>query len=93
MDRTEIEALANLAKLHVNTEVVDEVASSITDILTMVDQLQAVDTQNVEPMAHPQDGSQRLRSDEVAEVDVRQEFQAIAPQTEGGLYLVPKVIE
>jgi aspartyl-tRNA(Asn)/glutamyl-tRNA(Gln) amidotransferase subunit C len=93
VDRSDIEALANLARLTVNEDVIDDVAASISSILTLVDQLQAVNTDDVEPMSHPQDGSQRLRRDEVSETDERESFQAFAPQTEGGLYLVPKVIE
>ncbi len=65
----------------------------MNDILSMVDQMAAVDTQGVEPMAHPQEVTQRLREDEVTETDQRELFQSIAPQVEDGLYLVPKVIE
>ena len=93
MDRNGIEKLADLARLNVDKEVVEEVATSITGILALVDELKAADTEGVEPMSHPQDGSQRLRADKVIETDQRGLFQAIAPQTEGGLYLVPKVIE
>ena len=55
--------------------------------------MQAVDTDGVEPMSHPQELAQRLRADVVGETDRRAAYQAIAPQTEAGLYLVPKVIE
>jgi aspartyl-tRNA(Asn)/glutamyl-tRNA(Gln) amidotransferase subunit C len=55
--------------------------------------MQAVDTRGVEPMAHAQDLSQRLRDDVVTETNRREAFQAVAPETEAGLYLVPKVIE
>jgi aspartyl-tRNA(Asn)/glutamyl-tRNA(Gln) amidotransferase subunit C len=44
-------------------------------------------------MSHAQDLAQRLRPDAVTEANRREAFQAIAPQTESGLYLVPKVIE
>ena len=59
----------------------------------MVDQLQAVDTHNLEPMANPLDATQRLRPDKVTQSNRRDAFQAIAPAVENGLYLVPKVIE
>ena len=62
-------------------------------ILAMVDQMAAVDTRDVEPMSHPQEVTQRLREDVVADRDSRELFQSIAPQVEDGLYLVPKVIE
>ena len=65
----------------------------LNDILAMVDQMAAVDTEGVEPMSHPQEVMQRLRVDGVTETDQREAFQAIAPQVEDGLYLVPKVIE
>ena len=93
MDRPELEKLAQLAKLSVADNVLDEVAQSITGILTLVDQLQAADTTGVEPMAHPLNASQRLRADAVTEGDQRELFLAIAPQSENGLYLVPKVID
>ena len=62
-------------------------------ILAMVDQMAAADTAGVEPMAHPQEASQRLREDRVSESDHREEFQSAAPAVEDGLYLVPQVIE
>lgn len=93
LDRSELENLALLARLTVDDAVFDEVTQGITDILTLVAQLQTVDTSGVEAMAHPLDAVQLLRSDEVTEEDCRAEFLAIAPQTENGLYLVPKVIE
>jgi aspartyl-tRNA(Asn)/glutamyl-tRNA(Gln) amidotransferase subunit C len=93
VDRSELEKLAVLARLNVDDAVFDEVSQGISDVLALVEQLQAVDTQGVEPMAHPLDALQRLRADEVSEGNCRETFQAIAPQTEAGLYLVPKVIE
>ena len=62
-------------------------------MLNLVDQLQAADTEGVAPMAHPLDATQRLRADEVTEPNQRESFQAIAPASEAGLYLVPKVID
>lgn len=93
MDRSEILKLANLAKLNVSDAALDEVADSIGNVLALVDQLQAADTSHVEPMAHPLDAVQRLRDDVVTEPDQRERLQAIAPATEQGLYLVPKVID
>ncbi len=65
----------------------------LNGILGFIEQLQAVDTTGIEPMAHAVDVAQRLRPDSVTEVDRRADFQAVAPEVEGGLYLVPKVIE
>lgn len=93
MQPSDIEKLAKLARLEINDETLGEAATSITEVLALVDQLQAADTTGVTPMAHPLDAVQILRDDEVTEPNVREEFQAIAPATENGLYLVPKVIE
>lgn len=93
MDRSEITRLAELARIEITEATVDEAASSITDVLKLVDQLQAADTDGVAPMAHPMDATQRLRADQVSEANRREAFQAIAPETEDGLYLVPKVID
>lgn len=93
MDRSEIEKLAQLARLEIRAEALEEVANRISNVLALVDQLQALDTAHVEPMAHPLDAVQRLRADNVTEPDCRAAFLAIAPVTENGLYLVPKVID
>ena len=93
MDQSDIQKLANLARLNISEDAIDEVATSITNVLALVDQLQAADTANIAPMGHPLDAIQRLRQDAVTETDVRESFQAIAPATEDGLYLVPKVID
>ena len=93
IEQDEIEKIAELARIHIADEQIGDVTGRITEILAMVDQLQAVDTSRVEPMANPLDATQRLRADEVTESNRRDEFQAIAPAVENGLYLVPKVIE
>jgi aspartyl-tRNA(Asn)/glutamyl-tRNA(Gln) amidotransferase subunit C len=92
-DRSEVEKVAQLARLHISAAEADEVTSRITDILNLIDQMQAVDTDNVEPLAHPLDMTQPMRADEVTEENRRDELQALAPLTDDGLYLVPKVIE
>ncbi len=91
--RSDIEKIAELARLQIEEHTLAEVTQSITDILALVDQMQAVDTQDIEPMANPQDATQRLRADAVTEPNQRAAFQEIAPAVENGLYLVPKVIE
>lgn len=93
IERADIEKLAELARIEINEATITETTQSIADILALVDQLQAVDTEGVEPMAHPTDAIQRLRTDEVTETNHREDFQEIAPATEAGLYLVPKVID
>lgn len=93
MEPAEIEKLAKLARLHLQPEQTQEVSQRISTILQLVDQLKAVDTTAVLPMAHPLDAVQRLRADAVTEPNQRDAFLAIAPASEDGLYLVPKVID
>ena len=93
LDKAEVEKIAQLARLHISEADTDEVASRITDILALIDQMQSVNTEMVEPMAHPLDVTQRLRVDTVTEKDRRDELQTLAPAAQDGLYLVPKVIE
>ena len=93
IEQDEIEKIAELARIRISDEEIGQVTQRITEILQMVDQLQAVDTGSVEPMANPLDATQRLRPDEVTQGNRRDNFQAIAPAVENGLYLVPKVIE
>ncbi|MBB5212776.1 Asp-tRNA(Asn)/Glu-tRNA(Gln) amidotransferase subunit GatC [Microbulbifer hydrolyticus] len=93
VDAQTVEKLAELARIAISEETIDEVSTRLGDVLQLVDQLQAVNTDGVEPMAHPLDEVQVLRKDEVTEPNRREEFLALAPQTEAGLYLVPKVID
>jgi aspartyl-tRNA(Asn)/glutamyl-tRNA(Gln) amidotransferase subunit C len=66
---------------------------NLSDILDFIAQMNTVDTKTIAPLAHPLDLTQRLRADTITEVNQRELFQSIAPQTEAGLYLVPQVIE
>lgn len=89
----EVAQIAHLARLAVEAPQAERYARDLSDILAFVEQLSAVGTDGVAPMAHPLDMTQRLRPDEVTEADQRERFQAIAPAVEDGLYLVPRVIE
>lgn len=89
----EVRKIAHLARLAVTDEQVEGYAGELSSILDFVDQMNAVDTTGVTPMAHPQHAVQRLRPDVVTESDQRQRYQAIAPAVERGLYLVPRVVE
>jgi len=91
--RQEIEKLATLALIAIDESTIAEVTERLGSVLELVDQLQAADTSGVEAISHPMQGTQRLREDEVTELNQRQALQAIAPDTEEGLFLVPKVIE
>ncbi len=89
----DVEKIAYLARLGIDPQDVPEYSRNLSDILAFVEQLNAVDTSGVAPLAHPLEATQRLRADIVSEADERETFQAVAPQTEAGLYLVPRVIE
>ena len=89
----DVEKIAHLARLAVTENETAAVASDLTNILDLVEQMSQVDTEQVLPMSHPLHMSQRLRPDAVTEIDQREKFQAIAPAVENGLYLVPRVIE
>lgn len=93
MSPDDIYKLGMLARLEITPSEIDDVVAKLTDIVAMVDQLQATDTSDVVPMAHPLDRSQRLREDRVTETDHRALYQQNASAVERGLYLVPKVIE
>lgn len=89
----EVNRIAWLARLAIDDDKTESYARDLSGILDFIEQMNAVATDAVEPMAHPLDQSQRLRPDLVTETDQRALFQAQAPAVEAGLYLVPKVIE
>lgn len=89
----DVRRIASLARIRVDAEEVARYQVQLNGILGLIEQMQAVDTSGIEPMAHARDVHQRLREDTVTETDRRETFQALAPQVEAGLYLVPKVIE
>ena len=89
----QVRRIAHLAHIEVSPTEAEATVGHLNGIFQLIEAMQAVDTRGVEPMAHAQDLAQRLREDAVSEPDRRQAFQAIAPETETGLYLVPRVIE
>ncbi|MCP4333922.1 MAG: Asp-tRNA(Asn)/Glu-tRNA(Gln) amidotransferase subunit GatC [Gammaproteobacteria bacterium] len=89
----DVRSIAHLARLHIDEDTIEHYVHDLSSILSLVDQMNQVDSSAVAPLANPLDATQRLRSDEVTEVDQRDKFQAIAPDVEAGLYRVPKVIE
>lgn len=93
LDADDVKAIARLARLKIDDADVPLYATNLSNILDLVEQMNTVDTEGVVPMSHPLDVVQRLREDVVTEQNQRDEFQAVAPSTEDGLYLVPKVIE
>ena len=93
LDRTDVEKIAHLARIQVSNDETDRYVQDLNNILGLVEQMNAVDTRDISPMAHPLHMVQRLRTDESSEPNQRELFQGVAPATEDGLYLVPRVIE
>lgn len=89
----EVGRIAHLARLELAEEDAPGHAEELSGILALVEQMQAIDTEGVEPMAHPLDATQRLRPDAVTERDERERYQACAPAVADGLYLVPRVLD
>lgn len=93
LKQDEVIKIAHLARLQLSEQELAGFTDTLSRILGLIEQMNAVDTTGIEPMAHPQDAALRLRTDKVTEYDQREKFQSDAPLTEAGLYLVPKVIE
>ncbi len=93
LDADAVKKIAYLARLKIDEADVPGYVNNLSNIIDLVEQMNAVDTTGVVPMSHPMDAVQRLREDKVTETNKREAFQAIAPKTEDGLYLVPQVIE
>ena len=89
----EVKRIAHLARIEISEAEAAQTQAQLNDIFRLIEQMQAVDTQGIAPMAHAQDLGLRLREDQVTETDQHELFQRGAPQVEAGLYLVPKVIE
>ena len=93
LSREHVERIAQLARIALSENEIEPTRDKLNGIFGLIETMQAVDTTGVEPMSHPQADATRLREDRVSETDRREAFQRVAPQTEAGLYLVPKVIE
>ena len=93
LNLADVKRIAHLARIAVEEDEMPGYLQQLSNILNLVEEMQAVDTTGIEPMAHAQDVVLRLRNDVAAETDRRAAYQAVAPQVEAGLYLVPKVIE
>ncbi|MDX1916011.1 MAG: Asp-tRNA(Asn)/Glu-tRNA(Gln) amidotransferase subunit GatC [Methylophilus sp.] len=89
----DIKRIAYLARIEINEQEAASTLTKLSGILGLIEQMQAVDTTGIVPMSHSQELEQRLREDVVTQFNQREIFQAIAPLTDSGLYLVPKVIE
>lgn len=93
LDHSDVKNIANLAKLALSDENIDKYSKELSSILDLVEQMNAVNTDNIQPLAHPTDAVQRLRADVVTETNHREKYMANAPAQEEGLFLVPKVVE
>lgn len=89
----DVRRAAHLARIAVDDAEAEAALAQLTRVFGLIGQMQAVDVSGIEPMAHARDLTLRLRPDAVTEGDQRERFQAVAPEVETGLYLVPKVIE
>lgn len=89
----QVRRIAHLARIEISDAEAENTLGHLNGIFTLIEAMQAVDTKGIEPMAHAQDLAQRLREDRVTETNHREAYQCVAPDTEAGLYLVPKVIE
>jgi aspartyl-tRNA(Asn)/glutamyl-tRNA(Gln) amidotransferase subunit C len=89
----DVKRVAHLARIAVDDAEAGAALAQLSGIFKLIEQMQAVDTTGIAPMSHAQDLMLRLREDAITENDQRAQFQAVAPQVEAGLYLVPKVIE
>ena len=93
LSKEQVQHIALLARLSLDEKDIDDVVEKLSSIVDFVDQLQAAPTDDVVPMAHPMNMTQRLRADAVTESNERDKFQKNAPSVQDGLYLVPKVLE
>jgi aspartyl-tRNA(Asn)/glutamyl-tRNA(Gln) amidotransferase subunit C len=89
----QVRRLARLARIAIRPDESAAVVDRLNRVLGLVDEMRRVDIAGIEPMAHPLDAQQRLRPDSVTEPERRELYQSVAPAVDGGLYLVPKVIE
>lgn len=92
--KEDIHRIAHLARLTIDDTRIPEYTQHLNNLLTLVGQMDAVNTDNIVPMSHPlDDQQQRLRADQITETNQRENFQKIAPKVLEGLYIVPQVIE
>jgi aspartyl-tRNA(Asn)/glutamyl-tRNA(Gln) amidotransferase subunit C len=93
LSATDVKKISHLARLGIREQDIPKYVGELSNILDLVAQMNAINTTDIAPMAHPLDVHQRLRKDEITEKNQRELFQSIAPSVEAGLYLVPQVIE
>ena len=93
LNLSDVEKIAKLSRLSLTENEKTKTLSELNDIFAMVEKMQSVNTDGVEPMPHPHETALRLREDAVTETDHAVEYQAVAPEVHNRLYIVPQVIE
>jgi aspartyl-tRNA(Asn)/glutamyl-tRNA(Gln) amidotransferase subunit C len=93
LTETDVARIAHLARIEITAPERRAMLAQLNDIFAMIEQMQAIDTAGVAPMAHPLGGRQRLREDRVTETDARERNMVNAPEAQDGLFLVPRVVE
>ena len=93
MDKDTIIKIADLAKIEIKQDQINDITSSLEKILNLVDEMNSINTDNVKPMAHPLNLKQELRKDKVLEINNRDLFQKDNKHTDNGYYKVPKIID
>ena len=89
----DVEKIARLSRLYLNDGEKAQTLQELNDIFAMVEKMQSVNTDGIEPMAHPHEAALRLREDKITEPDRAAEYQSVAPEVRNRLYIVPQVIE
>ena len=98
LTHSDIARLSKLAQLDLSEQQASDALVKLNDIFVLVEQMKAVDTTDIAPLAHPvaawrDDLAMPLREDRATEPNRRDDYQQPAPMVQDGLYLVPKVIE
>ncbi len=89
----DVKKVAMLSRIRLTNDEAAELGPQLASIIDYIEQLSEVDTDGIEPTAHPHDAAMPLRANVVSNTNRRDELQASAPKLESGLYVVPKVIE
>lgn len=89
----DIERTAHLARLQFSETDRQALEQNLSNILSFAEKINEVDTDAIDPIAHPLELTLTMREDQALETNQRNTFQSLAPAVEGGLYLVPQVIE
>ncbi|MAS00523.1 MAG: Asp-tRNA(Asn)/Glu-tRNA(Gln) amidotransferase GatCAB subunit C [Nitrosomonadales bacterium] len=93
INKEEIKKIAHLARINVSQDEVNQVEKKLDGIMTLIEKMQEINTESIEPMSHALDIDQPLREDKVTEKDIRNKSLSLAPHADNNLFIVPQVIE